>query len=435
MLQFSAVSAPPTRIFAPQGIKIGEVTQTSAIVWTRTTDASREGHSGQVQIEYKATNATGNRESTEWQSTWFADDFTTQFELTELKPGTEYDLKIHYADFDSRSNMTIDTSFRTAPAADDPRDINFVVIGCQQFETRDTPNGQRVYETMLAVKPDFAVHTGDIVYYDKPDPVARDIETARFKWHRMYGQPLLEKFHNRVPTYFQQDDHDVLKNDSWKGQTAGELKFAEGLSIFDEQTPTPATPYRTVRWGRNLQIWLLEGREFRSPNNMADGPEKTILGSEQFLWLARTLKESDATFKVIISPTPIVGPDRDKKNDNHANFGFKHEGDKLRKLLASVPNTFTVCGDRHWQYVSVDPVTGLREYSVGPTTDKHAGGWSQDKFVENMHRFLRVKGGFLSVAVMHEGGEPQLVVRHHAVDGEVVHEDEWTAIIESGEQP
>jgi len=26
---------------------------------------------------------------------------------------------------------------------------------------------------------------------------------------------------------------------------------------------------------------------------------------------------------------------------------------------------FIVCGDRHWQYVSADPVTGTKEYSCG----------------------------------------------------------------------
>ena len=39
--------------------------------------------------------------------------------------------------------------------------------------------------------------------------------------------------------------------------------------------------YRTFRWGKDLQIWLVEGRDFRSPNNMPDGPDKTIWGAEQ----------------------------------------------------------------------------------------------------------------------------------------------------------
>ena len=55
---------------------------------------------------------------------------------------------------------------------------------------------------------------------------------------------------------------------------------------------------------------------------MPDGPEKTILGSEQKAWLMKTLSESKATFKLVFSPTPIVGPDRKNKRDNHANTGL-----------------------------------------------------------------------------------------------------------------
>ena len=44
-----------------------------------------------------------------------------------------------------------------------------------------------------------------------------------------------------------------------------------------------------------------EGRDFRSPNKMADGPDKTIWGAEQKAWFKRTVKESDATWKVLDS--------------------------------------------------------------------------------------------------------------------------------------
>ncbi|NIP95358.1 MAG: alkaline phosphatase, partial [Akkermansiaceae bacterium] len=46
---------------------------------------------------------------------------------------------------------------------------------------------------------------------------------------------------------------------------------------------------------------------------------KTIWGAKQKQWLFRSFEESDATFRLLISPTPVVGPDRGGKNDNHAN--------------------------------------------------------------------------------------------------------------------
>ena len=180
--------------------------------------------------------------------------------------------------------------------------------------------------------------------------------------------------------------------------------------------------YRTRRWGRDLQVWLVEGRDFRSPNTTPDGPAKTIWGAEQKEWFFKTVRESDATFKVLVSPTPLVGPDRGNKNDNHANRGFTHEGRELREFISKQGNMYVCCGDRHWQYVSVDSETGVREYSCGPTSDKHAGGFSQ-KMRSPMHRYLKVRGGFLSVTVGRDGGEPRITFRHHDVRGEVVNED------------
>jgi alkaline phosphatase D len=154
---------------------------------------------------------------------------------------------------------------------------------------------------------------------------------------------------------------------------------------------------------------------------MEDGPEKTILGAEQKEWLKRTMTESDATFRVVISATPIVGPDRGNKRDNHANVGFQHEGDELRAFLAGLKNTYVSCGDRHWQYVSKDKETGLIEFSSGPASDEHAGGFSEDQRTEE-HLYLKVIGGFLAGTVERVEGKPTLTMRHYGVDGAVLNE-------------
>jgi alkaline phosphatase D len=184
--------------------------------------------------------------------------------------------------------------------------------------------------------------------------------------------------------------------------------------------------YRTLRWGKGLQIWLVEGRDFRSPNNMPDGPDKTIWGKEQLDWLKKTILDSDADFRILISPTPIVGPDRQNKADNHANKSFAHEGNHFRQWTKDnkLQNFYVCCGDRHWQYMSLDPATNLREFSCGPASDQHAGGSpGEDKTIQPFHR---VKGGFLSVTVTRKNNLPAIAYRHHDVEGAVVHEFEAT---------
>jgi alkaline phosphatase D len=170
-----------------------------------------------------------------------------------------------------------------------------------------------------------------------------------------------------------------------------------------------------------LQLWLVEGRDFRSPNNQPDGPDKTIWGPEQKAWLKQTLAASDATFKILVSPTPIVGPDRSNKGDNHANAAFATEGREFRQWLrqSGLKQVFVCNGDRHWQYHSVDPETGLQEFSCGAASDAHAGG--SPGYDPEYHRFHRVQGGFLSVEVTRPDGQPTLVFRHHDVDGQVVY--------------
>ncbi len=134
-------------------------------------------------------------------------------------------------------------------------------------------------------------------------------------------------------------------------------------------------------------------------------------------WLERTLTESTAKFRLIVSPTPLVGPDRDNKHDNYSNDVFATEGQEVRKLLASYPNLVSICGDRHWQYHSIDPKTGLHEFSVGPASDRHAGGWDPKDYREGIHQFLRVAGGYLEIELA--GGEqsPTLTLRHLDTQG------------------
>jgi alkaline phosphatase D len=76
--------------------------------------------------------------------------------------------------------------------------------------------------------------------------------------------------------------------------------------------------------------------------------------------------------------------------------------------------------------VSVDAKHGVKEFSSGPASDKHAGGWSNDQVLPE-HEYLNVIGGFLAISVEREQGIPTLIARHYGVNGEVLNEDRNTA--------
>jgi alkaline phosphatase D len=361
--------------------------------------------------------------ATNWVTVSADHDFTHAFRLGYLHPATEYHFIVETAgaDGDASQHEPLLGDFKTAPPAEADVPVRFVVMTCQAYKDTDHPDGFEIYRSMLTPRPDFIVPNGDIVYYDSDVPFARTIALARYHWNRMYGFPRLIEFHRHVPGYWTKDDHDSYEDDGWPKDLAGRLQpfsFAEGLRVNREQNPHSDKPYRTFRWGKNLQIWLTEGREWRSPNTMPDGPQKTIWGAEQKQWFKDTVKASDARWKVLVSPTPLVGPDRGNKHDNHANDNFQVEGNELRDFLRDqgIGRMFVVCGDRHWQYHSVDPRTKINEFSAGAASDEHAGG--SPGLDEEYHRFHRVKGGYLSV----DATADAVKFQHHDVSGQVVYE-------------
>lgn len=441
------------QVFFTNGLKIGELTDTSMVLWTRLCKDSiplpiyhergkmpfrhpidfdehmpvdqMDGYVGGTFGEI-AVQLTSEADSTDfgWEYVSSYENYTFKKEITDLQPNTAYNLVLKGRKSEGQPITQVQTTFTTAPDANSIVPVLFTTSTCQFFWSHDDGvRGYKTYDSMAKLNPLFHCQTGDYVYYDKPGPMAVTVPLARHKWSAMNSWSSLKDFYGQVPIYMLKDDHDILKDDAHSESTPfGELTFRDGLKLWYEHVPILEKPYRTKRWGKDLQIWLVEVREFRDNNSMPDSAEKTILGDEQKEWLINTMEASDATFKLIVSPTPLVGPDRPKgKNDNHSNASFQTEGIWLRNFLANQKNTFSINGDRHWQYVSKDTDSGLMEFSSGAISDEHAQGWDPEN-IQPEHQFLRVKGGFMSVAVQRKNEMPMITFTHYDVDGNKVNE-------------
>jgi alkaline phosphatase D len=381
-------------IHTAQGMIAGEVTDTSVILQTRLTsspvpiDGDVPGVQGFGRFEISPSPDFKNSRFSRWVTAAEANDFMLKTRVDALQPATTYHYRAHFGSSQEQTNPGASATFKTLPAANQSAPIQFVLTSCLNYAffqqgdkshppapSADRALGYPALDPILQLAPDFVILNGDCVYYDHPwNTRAKSQVELRKKWHEQYVMPRFVRLFSRTTTYWLKDDHDHRYNDS---DTTGDQEPSNklGVATFREQVPVvdpdhaTATTYRTHRMGRDLQLWFVEGRDYRSPNEMPDGPEKSLWGAEQREWLQRTIKESDATFKILISPTPMVGPDDGHKKDNHANLkGFDHEGRAFFDWLKQNnidPNKFLIlCGDRHWKYHSIHP-NGFSEFSCG----------------------------------------------------------------------
>ncbi|MGJ8724650.1 MAG: alkaline phosphatase D family protein [Roseibacillus sp.] len=391
-------------VFLGQGCMSGEVTESSVYLQTRLTasqglnkQGDLTGVAGVVAFEWSVEEGFANLEKTAFLSTEIGNDFLVRTQLTNLSPKTRYYYRAHFGENEKKLQVGPVCSFKTLPGGDGDGEVTFIVGSCMNYckfmygrdarasgpvtaTDEDKRLGYPALDPMREMKPDFFVGTGDIVYYDNPARNAKTLPELRKCWHEQFRFQRMKDFLQDVPSYWSKDDHDFRYNDS---DNSGGEKWASaelGIKIFKEQLPIgplgnkETKTYRTHRVSEHLQIWFTEGRDYRSPNKMKDGPEKTLWGAEQLTWLQRTLKESDAKWKLLITPTPLVGPDDAYKKDNHVNEGgFQYEANVFFDWLEenAIENFMTVCGDRHWQYHSIHP-NGHEEFACGALNDENS---------------------------------------------------------------
>jgi len=462
-----AALCPQTLFPAPshlQGEMAGEATTQSVILQSRLTadaiapDGDVPGHPGWGRFEISTDTTFRNSRFTSWQEAVPESDFLIKSQVEGLDPDTRYHYRLVYGTGKEDARPGPTRTFRTLAGRGTSRGISFVVTtgmnyaffqngpkgdGKKAYTGADKAQGFPALASMLARDPDFFVGTGDNIYYDHPVQTrATTIPEMRKKWHEQFVQPRFVELFAKVPTYWEKDDHDHRYNDN--DNTGSKLPLSDtGIAIFREQVPIvppgddQSPTYRTHRISREVQIWLLEGRDYRSPNRSPDGPDKTIWGKQQKQWLKETLLGSDATFKFIITPTPMVGPDGKGKKDNHTNIGgFRHEGNAFfawaRENGFLEKGLYLICGDRHWQYQSIHP-SGFEEYSCGALVDANSrmgvspgtrNSTDPEGRVKQPYTSREPSGGFLEVKVSPARGDQPALTEFNFLDehGKLLHE-------------
>jgi alkaline phosphatase D len=389
----AAAAALPASAHAAfdSGVTAAEVTSHGAVLWTRA-DAA-----GPVQLRVGSRSFTLTAED--------AHDLTVQRRVSGLQAGTAYSYV-----FGQGAHRSAVGHFRTAPAAGRNAAITFALSG--DADALGAYNRFQVYDRMAREHNAFNVNVGDTIYSDSEVADAPPALTVADKWAKYRANLAvanLRKVRAAAAMYNHWDDHEFI-NDFTRGEHGSGI-YDAGVQAFRDYMPVTFTPqagiYRSFRWGRNLEVFFLDERSFRSAKASADhvcdnpdtgqpdlvpalpqrlrdffgivepslkqpappaclaaldDPSRTMLGAAQYARFTSAIKRSRATWKVIVNEVPIqqfyaLPYDRWE--------GYEAERLKLVHFLqANVRNVLFLTTDDHANLVDTIRYTTLEDAGV-----------------------------------------------------------------------
>jgi alkaline phosphatase D len=312
-------------------VTVGEVTATTAVVWARSPSDA------EVAVEARPAAGGAALKGAAKASARRA-DLTVRIPLSNLKAATRYAYQVQAAGETARGE------FVTAPGPEQPTPGHFLWSGdlggggfCRKIE-----GGYPIFRAMARLKPDVFLFVGDTIYADvkcnRPgvvpgaDFVALTLGEFRKRHHYNREDAAVQEFFRLTSVYAIWDDHEV-RND-FSGPTdplmpTGRRAFLDYWPIVPP-ADEPTRLYRKFRWGRLGEVFILDTRQYRSPNTERDGPGKTMLGASQRRWLIDNVSTSTAVWKIVVSSVslsiPTGKPERRDSWSNASVYGTPQDG-------------------------------------------------------------------------------------------------------------
>ncbi|MFV8816662.1 alkaline phosphatase D family protein [Haliea sp. E17] len=325
-----------------QGIQFGDVSDGRAIVWSRSSEASR------MWVEYAYSSDFSAARKVRGPYATPETDYTAKLDLTGLAPGREVFVKVWFEGLDHRRERSepVSGSFHTIGEQEDIRFVWGGDIAGQGWGINEAFGGMKIFATMREASPQFFILSGDNIYADVPIPVSAPAEDGatwtnivtpevskaaetldefrgRYKYNLMDDN--VRRFYAQVPVISQWDDHEVVNNWSDAKSLAADPRYTEknvplliarASQAFFEYSPLRRHDeeeaeriYRKLSYGSLLDVFVLDMRSYRGPNTgnrqTQEGPETAFLGDPQIDWLLDALSSSDAVWKVIAADMPI----------------------------------------------------------------------------------------------------------------------------------
>ena len=438
----------------PQGIAVGDISAASAVVWVRTDGPSMvwvewAGPSSPNPVTKVAPVMTRVLRTASVMAT-AATDYTLSIPLEGLTPATRYRYQVWIERGGSGKGshppkLAARGEFSTLPDAATSASVIFAWSADLggQGQCRQGTVGYPIFDVMRRKDLDFFLFLGDTIYADNAcssppnepgaDFVAAALAEYRDRHRYQRGAASLRRFLEIVPVYVVWDDHEVRNN------FAGPFdeRMPDGRQALREYWPIaspsddPNRLYRSVRYGADLELFILDTRQYRSLNAQQDGPAKTMLGAGQLRWLLEGMSLSTATWKVIASSVPLsvpkgggkTVPGNDGWDGGSDGTGFERERQVIVDaiLQRKLTNVVFLSGDVHWvQANAYDPNQDgdidFYEFVAGPLSANPgritpaSEGLHPTRLIneEGYHNFglVRVSQDAFDVTIFDEVGQP-----------------------------
>ncbi|MFN8018889.1 MAG: alkaline phosphatase D family protein [Acidimicrobiales bacterium] len=322
------------------GVASGDPLPASVILWTRLAtdleDPSGNGGLGtrdhQVLWEVAKDEAFDDVVATDLADAPGRYGHSVHAEATDLDPDTWYWYRFRIGDHTSPTGRT-----RTAPA--DGADVDQLKVAFASCQLR-TAGHWTAYPHLVEDAPDLVMFLGDYIY-EYPggegdlkiplDAEPQDLADYRVLYAAYKKDERIQAAHAVAPWVVTWDDHEVENN------------YAAAIPEHDEDRPTFATRrkaayqafwehhavrmdppakdgslqvYRSFRWGNLADVFVLDGRQYRSDQvcgdkvgtnatecTELDDASHTMLGKVQEQWLDDGLAGSEATWRVLAQQT------------------------------------------------------------------------------------------------------------------------------------
>jgi len=349
--------APRRSLPLPSGVASGEVTSSSAIVWSRSDrDARMHVAVETAEQTLHATVLVGAER-----------DFTGKVTVSGLSAGTRHRYTVWFTEPGDRSELpaegALEGTFLTAPAASDARAVRFAWGGDLggQNVCRDAREGYPIFSPLKAGSYDFFVALGDMIYSDDPCEAVGKFGNAQVPlatrqsatlgdyhahWRYNRDDATYRAFLASTSYFSLWDDHEIVNDWGPKTDLRDQPPYASGVHLMPigERALLDYNPIadgekleRPRRWGKHVELFFIDNRRYRDDNRAEDSAKapKQMLGEAQIRWLLAGLESSDATWKFVVSSVPLSSPTGQGPD---ARDGFASEGGKtgFERELASL---------------------------------------------------------------------------------------------------